>query len=496
MNKPLRRVSIFCLVLVMALMVRANWVQAVKGHAYASNVHNQRVAYERYSHPRGNIIVGGKPITGSVEAHGKDSIPEYKYKRTYTDGPMYAPITGYSSQVFGSSRLETLEDPILSGTDDRLFFRNTLDELEGKERQGGSVVTTIDPAVQKAGWDALQGKKGAAVAIDPSTGKILGLVSFPSYDPSSIAGSGNESAKNWKSLNTTEKSLMQDRAMRELYFPGSTFKIVTAAAALENGLYTSADQKTDTPKNWTLPGTTTPLPNESEFEPCQNATLAVGLAVSCNTVFGKMGYDIDHKYGKGTILKEAEKFGFNQSNLDTPIAPSTSNFDKNMNDSQTALSSIGQFDTKATPLQMAMVAAAVANNGTLMKPYLVDKLQAANLSTVQQTQPQVYSHPLNAKNASVLQQMMEGVVNNPLGTGAAAKISGAEVGGKTGTAQNGLNNSGTPYAWFISYAKVNGNAKVAVAAVVTSSSTVRGDVAGGKLAAPVAKAMMEAAINK
>jgi cell division protein FtsI/penicillin-binding protein 2 len=507
MNKPLRRVSIFCLALILALMGWTNYLQIVKADEYANHKKNARVAYERYAHPRGNIIVGGKPVTGSTRKQAEDSISEYKWKRTYKNGPLYAPITGYSSQIFGSDKLENLEDGILTGTDDRLFFRRTLDIVTGEERKGGSVVTTIDPKVQKVAYDKLQGKKGAAVAIEPSTGKILGLVSVPSYDPNKVAGSDPQSSKDYKDLLADPNRPMTNRALKETYAPGSVFKVVTAAAALEAGKYSSAGDKTKTPKSWTLPQSRTPLDNDSPFLPCKNATLKMALMVSCNTVFGKMGYELGNK----AMAEQAEKFGFNKDDIRIPVGPVESVFptttkvkdpktgkisDVPLNGGQTALSSIGQFDTRTTPLQMAMVAAGIANNGKVMKPYLVDKLQAQNLSVIEQTDPQEYSQAVSEDNAAILQDMMEGVVQEVGGTGVNGRIPGATVGGKTGTAQRGPNNSKKPYAWFISYAKTDGDAKVAVAVVVEDSTDGRESTSGGRLAAPIAKAIMEAVIKK
>ncbi|MBX7552682.1 penicillin-binding protein 2 [Streptomyces sp. tea 10] len=489
MNKPLRRIAIFCGILVMALLLRDNWLQYVQADSLRTNTNNRRVAIERYASPRGDIVVDGNPITGSAEAkHG-----DFKYKRTYKDGPMWAPVTGYSSQAFGSTQLESIDDSILSGTDDRLFFRNTLDMITGKQKQGGNVVTTLNQAAQKAAFDGLkaQGGKGAVVALEPSTGKILALASYPSYDPSSFAGNSTDvDSKNWTKLQKSNDPAdpMLNRALRETYPPGSTFKVVTAAAALENGLYTSPDTATNSPLPWIMPGTTTPLKNEGNI-PCKNATLRAALQYSCNSVFGKIGADL----GNAKMLEEAKKFGFD-SPQDTPVRAYPSVFSDKMNSSQTALSSIGQFNTAATPLQMAMVASAVANDGKLMKPYMVDKLQSSNLDTLSQTQPQELSQPLSSKNAQILQDMMKTVVEQ--GTGTNAKINGITVGGKTGTAQHGVANSANPYAWFISFAKMpDGSSPVAVAVVIEDNSANRDDISGGGLAAPIAKSVMQAVIQ-
>lgn len=487
MNKPLRRIAIFCGLLVLALLIRDNWLQYVKADSLREDPANRRVLIARYATPRGDIIVDGKAITGHAETTSGD----FKYKRTYKDGAMWAPVTGFVSQSYGATQLESLEDGILTGNDDRLFFRNTLDMLTGKPKEGGNVVTTLSAAAQKAAYDGLkkQGGKGAVAAIEPSTGKILALASYPSYDPSTIAGGSDADAEAWKKLDKKNNpdDPMLNRALREVYPPGSTFKVVTAAAALENGLYKSADEKTDSPLPWTMPGTTTPLKNEGSI-PCKNATLRVALRYSCNTVFGKVGSDL----GNDKMLEEAKKFGFTEEQF-TPVRSSSSVFSDDMNPSQTALSSIGQYNTAATPLQMAMVASAVANNGTLMKPYMVDSLQAPNVDVLEKTEPEKMSEPLSAENAQILQSMMETVVKE--GTGTTAQIQGVTVGGKTGTAQHGENNSKNPYAWFISYAKVGDSTPVAVAVVVQDDNAVRENISGSGLAAPIAKSVMEAVID-
>ncbi|MEW2451373.1 penicillin-binding protein 2 [Streptomyces parvulus] len=487
MNKPLRRIAIFCGLLVLTLLLRDNWLQYVQADDLKEDEHNRRVAIERYASPRGDIIVDGKAITGHATTDG-----DFRYKRTYKDGAMWAPVTGYVSQAFGATQLESIDDGILTGNDDRLFFRNTLDMVTGKKREGGNVVTTLNSAAQKAAYEGLekQGAKGAVVALEPSTGKILSMASYPSYDPTAIAGSNDAAGEAWNKLQKKNNpdDPMLNRALREVYPPGSTFKVLTAAAALEHGKVDSADEKTDSPLPWTMPGTSTELKNEGNI-PCENATLREALRVSCNTVFGKLGYDV----GNEQMLETAKKFGFTEEQF-VPVRSSASVFSDDMNDSQVALSSIGQFNTAATPLQMAMVTSAIANNGTLMKPYMVDELQAPNLDTIEKTDPEEMSEPLSADNAQILQSMMETVVED--GTGTNAQIDGVTVGGKTGTAQHGVDNSENPYAWFISYAKgEDGSAPVAVAVVIEDENAVRDDISGGGLAAPIAKNVMEAVID-
>ncbi|KUO08619.1 peptidoglycan D,D-transpeptidase FtsI family protein [Streptomyces sp. DSM 15324] len=486
MNKPLRRIAIFCGLLVLTLLLRDNYLQYVKADSLASDTKNRRVNITRYSTPRGDIIVDGKAITGSVETTG-----DYKYKRTWKNGAMWAPVTGFSSQAFGANQLEKLEDGILSGNDDRLFFRNTLDMITGKEKEGGSVVTTLNAAAQKAAYEGLGGKKGAVAAIEPSTGKILALVSTPSYDPSKFAGSSNKDQEAWlavKKENNPDDPML-NRALRETYPPGSTFKVVTAAAALENGEVEGIDDKTDTPDPFPLPESSSKLTNEHGA--CRNASLRYALMVSCNTVFAKMADNV----GNAKMIEQAEKFGFNETELDTPVRAAESIYPKD-NRPQNAQDGIGQASNRATPLQMAMVASAVANDGKLMKPYMVDELKAPNLDTLETTEPQQLSQAVSAETAQKLQDMMVTVVNDPQGTGGKAKISGVEVGGKTGTAQHGLNNSEKPYAWFISYAKLSdGSTPVAVAVVVEDGAANREDITGGGLAGPIARDVMKAVID-
>lgn len=340
MNKPLRRIAIFCGLLVLALLVRTNWLQYVQAEELSTRKENRRVAIAQYAQERGNIIVnGGKPITGSAVTDGSD----YKYKRTYIDGPMWAPVTGFASQAFGSTQLEKLEDKILTGNDDRLFFDRTIGMFTGDKKQGGNVVTTLMPAAQKAAFKGLASNKGAVVALDPRTGAILALASAPSYDPSSFAGNSKSDEKAWVTLKDSKNKEMVNRALRETYPPGSTFKVVTATAALEHGVVTDINAPTDTPEPYILPGTLTPMVNQHGG--CKNASLNKALEVSCNSVFANMG----DKVTRDKMVETAEKFGFNDAEIDTPVRAFASVYDKTMSRDGNAQSAIGQFNTAATP---------------------------------------------------------------------------------------------------------------------------------------------------
>ncbi|MFC8129330.1 peptidoglycan D,D-transpeptidase FtsI family protein [Streptomyces sp. NPDC057302] len=481
MNKTIRQASVFTLLLVVALLVRATWVQFYDSKALADDKLNRRNVIEQYANPLGNIIVGGDAVTGSERTKGGD----LAYKRTYKDGDLYSAVTGYSSQVYGATQVEGIYKDVLDGTDNRL--KNPLDTVTNKRSDPGDVVTTIDPAVQKAAYKSLGDKKGAAVAVDPKSGKILGMVSTPSYDPSDISGSTD--SKEWSALLKDKEKPLVNRALRQPLPPGSTFKLVVAAAALEDGLYGSADSKTHSPNPYMLPGTTTPLKNESASAPCEDATIRTALQYSCNNVFGKMAVDL----GQDKVKSMAEKMGFNTDKLDVPVRASESVYPSDMDKAQTALTGIGQFDVTATPLQMSMVTGAIANGGELVSPHMVSQITDSGGDVLQSFDDADSERVMSQDTASQLQSAMETVVEK--GTGTNARISGADVGGKTGTAQHGENNSKTPYAWFTSYAKGSDGKEVAVAVIVESSSAARSEVSGNGLAAPIAKAMMSAALK-
>ncbi|WP_405194817.1 peptidoglycan D,D-transpeptidase FtsI family protein [Streptomyces anulatus] len=483
MNKTIRRASVFCLLMVLALLVRATWVQGYQAKALADDEHNRRNTIAQYAQPLGDIIVAGSPVTGSKGTSGGD----LRYKRTYTQGELYAPVTGYSSQAYGANQLEGIYGDVLDGTDDRL--KDPKDLLTGGQAAPGNVLTTIDPDVQKAAYEALGDTKGAAVAIDPGTGRILGMVSTPSYDPSTISGTTDGDA--WQALLDDPDKPLVNRAMRQPLPPGSTFKLVVAAAALENGMYGSVDERTDSPDPYTLPGTSTVLPNENTSAPCENATLRTALQYSCNNVFAKAAADL----GQDEVKEMADAFGFDTEKLDVPVRAAESVYPTGMDQAQTALTGIGQFEVTATPLQMAMVTSALANGGELAAPHMVSQVTDGDGTVLEETPDGDTERVVKESTAEQLRSAMVTVVEE--GTGTNARIPGAEVGGKTGTAQHGVENSSTPYAWFTSYAKDRDSGKeVAVAVIVEDSGAARSEISGNGLAAPIAQKTMKAALER
>ncbi|MGW6459296.1 peptidoglycan D,D-transpeptidase FtsI family protein [Streptomyces sp. NPDC055078] len=480
MNKTIRRAGVFSLVLVLAVLVRATWVQTYDAKALADNDKNRRTVIDQYAQPLGDIVVAGAPVTGSTATTGSD----LAYKRTYTEGALYAAVTGYSSQVYGATQLEGIHSDVLDGTDTRLT--NPVDALTGKQQEPGSVLTTIDPDVQRAGYRALGDAKGAAVAIDPSTGRLLGVVSTPSYDPGTIAGTAD--ASTWRKLLDDPDKPLVNRALRQPLAPGSTFKLVVAAAALEDGKYGSVDEATDSPMPYTLPDSTHVLPNDIPSAPCENASLRSALRWSCNNVFAKLAADL----GQDKVREMAEEFGFNDESQDVPVRAYPSVYPRDIDRSSTAQTGIGQFDVTATPLQMAMVSAVIANDGVLKSPHMVSKVVDSGGTTLDSYEDAPSKRVVSADTAEQLRSAMVTVVED--GTGSNARVDGAEVGGKTGTAQRGENNSMTPYAWFTSYAKADGK-EVAVAVLIEDSGGPRSEVSGNGLAAPVAQKMMAAALR-
>ncbi|KQX81118.1 MULTISPECIES: peptidoglycan D,D-transpeptidase FtsI family protein [Streptomyces] len=480
----IRRAAAFCLLLLVALLANAARVQLFEADELNSSSANRRTTIDRYDQPRGDILVDGKSVTGS-----KDTGEQLAYERTYRHGPLYAPVTGYASQTYGTTLLENAEDAILSGTAPILAPLPLWGDITRSRQPGGDVVTTVEDSMQRAAYDGLAGRRGAVAALDPATGKILALVSSPSYDPEVLSGTGSSVTDAWARLNGAAGLPMLNRAIRQTYPPGSAFKIVTAAAALDARVVTDPDAATDTPSPYLLPGTSTTLPNEARG--CGKASLAEAIRVSCNTVMAHLGVEV----GLEGMLKAVGRFGFNDDDLRIPSGVARSNFDSDMSDDQLALSSIGQYDTTATPLQMAMVASAVANGGDLSRPHLVNRVTTADGDTVRQRGAETYHRAMNPATAMQLRRMMVDVVEN--GTGTNAAIDGVTVGGKTGTAQHGVDNSGTPYAWFISWAQEPGSGRpaVAVAVVVEDASANRADISGGGSAAPIARAVMEAALK-
>jgi peptidoglycan glycosyltransferase len=469
-------VALAVFVLFGLLFANLNYVQYYKGGEYRNNPTNKRVQLQEYEHQRGWIVVeGGTAVAESQETDGR-----LKFLRTYPAAKLYPHVVGYKSPTYGSGGIEQTEDSVLAGDDDRLFVRRVSDMITRRKPRGGNVVLTLNKQVQKVAFDTLDNRKGAIVALDPKTGKIMALVSGPTYDPSPLASHDNETqSQAWKTLTRDPNKPMLNRALRQTYPPGSTFKVITSAAALKDGA--QASTKVPSPLNYKPPQTTRSIRNFNGSS-CggETVTLKRALTVSCNTAYAQLGVEL----GADKIAETARDFGFEEDKLSTPLAVSRSRVGDLSDPPAVAQSSIGQRDVRMTPLQGAMIAAAVANGGRLMAPYLVQEVQAPDLSTLDQTAPKQLSRPLSSEQASQLQEMMRGVVED--GTGKQAQIDGAEVGGKTGTAEDG--DQRQDHSWFIGWAIKDGEPIGAVAVVLENAGTSSKATAG--MAGEVLRAMI------
>ncbi|MEP7179342.1 MAG: penicillin-binding transpeptidase domain-containing protein, partial [Pseudonocardiales bacterium] len=506
MNRPIRKVAVALLVLLAAMFVNLNFVQVVKGNEYRNHAGNSRVLLAEYSNPRGQIVVQGTAIASS-----KSTKDELKYLRTYPQGPEYAAVSGYYSFVYGTNALENAENSVLSGNDNRLFGSQLADLFTGRNPRGGSVELTLSKAAQDAAYNGMKNpngtfRRGAVVALDPTTGAILAVVSTPSYDPNKLSThSAGSNARYYASLqpktgDPNPPNPLLNRAFNQTYAPGSVFKVIDSAAALKIG--TKSTDLVPAPNSfWPLePKRKDPCPaslqapcvENFEGETCQNgttATLAFALAKSCNTAFAQLAVQ---KLGAKGIQDEASLFGFDGDQLDTPLGVSRSTVgDSNVLADKAALAqtSFGQRNVRITPLQGAMISAAVAAGGTLMKPYLVQKELGPNLSVLTDTNPKQLSQVIDPTLDEDLKAMMLGVVKSPEGTGHAADITdiaGVTVAGMTGTADTGIFVKGkqTPsHAWFSGYALLNGNPKIAVAVIIENGGVNGNETTGGLAAA-------------
>lgn len=489
MNGPLRRVAAACLVLFGLLLVNVNYLQVVKAADYRNNRGNSRVLLRTYAQERGPIAVGTGPGRQAL-ARSVKTTDRLTYLRTYPGGETYAHATGFFSLVYGATEIERAENSVLSGDDPRLFTRRLSDYVTGREPQGGSVVLTLQPGAQRAAYDGLAGRRGAAVALDPKTGAILALVSSPSYDPNTLASHDPAAIRRaYRSLVDNPSQPLLNRALRQTYPPGSTFKIVTAAAALSDGTVQSPQTVIPAPRELLLPQTSVPLKNfgGETCDPSGRQSLLDALRISCNTAFAQLALGV----GQRDLRAQARAFGFGDAGLQVPLQTATSVFPDQLTPPQVGQSGIGQFEVRATPLQMAMMAAGVANGGTVMKPYLVREVQAPDLSTIDTASPQVYQRAVSPRVAAQLQEMMLAVVQS--GTGTNAQIAGVQVAGKTGTAQHGAGQA--PHAWFVGFAPAD-NPQVAVAVVVEDGGTLGSEATGGAVAAPIARDVMRAVLGQ
>ncbi|SCG79537.1 cell elongation-specific peptidoglycan D,D-transpeptidase [Micromonospora echinaurantiaca] len=496
MNAPLRRVGVVVMILFGLLFANLNWIQAYKADEYRTSDYNGRVQVAEYERKRGNIEAGGTAFAVSKETDG-----ELKYQRTYPGGAKYAHVLGYKPVNLADTGIERSENDFLAGTSDQLFIDRFKDMFTGDQTAGGNVLLTISKRAQDVAYDQLRNNKegvskGAAIAIDPRTGAVQALVSMPSFDPNPLASHDTKAATAaYNKLEQDADRPLRNRALGEVLPPGSTFKIVVAAAALENGV----GKNTQIPAgaSFTPPTSGTPISNAApSICPESQVSLLEAVTESCNTGFAKLGI----RLGAEAIKEKARQFGFEQDDLTVgqlgegghPVAASRTgdmqNADGGDDPAALAQSSIGQRDVRMTPLEGAMIAASVANGGSQMRPYLVRQLLGPDRTTSYYTaNPRELRQPVSGQVAADLREMMVSVVEN--GTGRNARINGYTVGGKTGTAQSGPQ---TPdHGWFIGFALDKNGTPVSAVCVLLEEA---GD-GGSAEAARIGGQIMRAAIT-
>ncbi|WP_233358848.1 peptidoglycan D,D-transpeptidase FtsI family protein [Thermomonospora amylolytica] len=489
MDKPLRRVTIFALLLIFALMVQVNYIQGSQAEKLQTHDLNNRQFLDVFKRPRGKILAGGEVLVSSRQQPDSEN-----YARFYKDGEIFAPVTGFFNG--GASGIERAYHSLLDGRDKRITNQRWFDQFIGKPALGADVETTIIPDAQRRAYRELAqanpNLRGAVVVMDVRTGAIVVMASYPSFDPNEVAPqTGEKGARRLVELegkpddkgrvNQRNKQLkpLVNNVLQDTFFPGSSFKAVIAAAALENGL--TKDSSVPAPSTYTLPGTRTQLPNSHEGGACGGvgqAPLILTFAESCNTTYGILGAE---QLGIDKVLETTKKFRYDQRIEVEPDLRTVPSKFPDMNQAETALASIGQGNNTATPLHMCLVAAAAANDGQIMKPYLVQRVRAADQSVIEEADPRELARAMSASDAEQLADMMREVTR----TGTAKGF--PQLAGKTGTADfDGVEFNNR---WFVGFAPAD-EPRYAFAVLT------QGVGSGGEAAAPIAASVMREVLRK
>jgi peptidoglycan glycosyltransferase len=488
MDRQIRRLAIGFLVLFAALAVNVNYLQVVAADRIANNTANKRLLIQEYDVDRGDILAAdGRTVLATSEPTGGD----LKYQRIYPEDPAlgYGHLTGYHSFIFSRTELEQSYNNYLSARAEELFPQRFIDELLGRDEKGANLVLTIDPQLQQIATRALRAAgEGAVAALDPRTGEVLALYANPTYDPNPLASHDPEEVRRaYRQLDPQEPdSPLVSRATDTFFPPGSSFKVVTAAAALENGL--GPDHLLPNPAALDLPQTEDDLENFGGGQ-CSGGSqidMASALQQSCNVYFAGLGLEL----GPEALIEQAERFGMNQDvPFDIPFVegeiPNLGAFEDDL--PAVAQSAIGQRDVRVNVLQMALIAGAIGNDGVMMAPRLVRRIEDPKGRVLRELGPEEYGRPMSGENAATLTQMMVSVVSG--GTGTAAQLPGVDVAGKTGTAQTAEGED--PHAWFLAFAPAQ-DPEIAVAVVVLNGGNLGSEATGGEISAPIAQQVMEA----
>jgi penicillin-binding protein A len=501
-NRRIRRLGVGLVALIGLLFLQVSYIQVfAAGRIAADPANARRQIIAEYKVERGPIITADGTVIALSRATGANA--SLRYVRRYPEGPLFAGITGFYSQVYGRTELEQSMNTYLAGDAPELTVSTLADLVLGRPKKGGAVITTINARLQRVAAEALGTQPGAVVALDPRNGDVIAMVSNPTFDPNELSSQDTEAVRAaWERLNADPRTPLLSRANDELFPPGSTFKMVTASAAIEHGY--GLDSVWPNPHELDLPLTNGTIQNFGG-ESCPGGattTLLTAFTSSCNVIFGEVGLQL----GPDALSEQAHAFGFcptdppGENECLEPTIPFTIPFATGRfpvasyfegNDPLVAISAIGQDNDLANPLQMALVASAIANRGVMMTPRLVTQIRDPQGRIIRTFDPEPYGQPISEPTATAMRTMMVNVVAN--GTGTAAQISGTVVAGKTGTAQHGGPDS-APHAWFVCFAPAGPGEvpTIAVAVIVLDGGDLGNEATGGHVAAPIARQVLEA----
>ncbi|MGH2539759.1 MAG: peptidoglycan D,D-transpeptidase FtsI family protein [Actinomycetota bacterium] len=505
MDRRIRRLGIGLVVLFALLFAQLSVVQVFRaGEIKALPANARRQIIAEYRVERGAILsADGAVLAKSVR--NEDRRAELLFRRTYLDGPLYAGLTGYYSRIYGRAELEQAANPYLSGDAPELAVSTFTDLILGKERKGGSIYTSIRSDLQEAAAQALGSQPGAVVAIEPETGNVLALVANPSYDPNSISsGTDPEIIEAWEAIADDPEQPLISRAKDELFLPGSTGKLVTASAALENGVDPDGEQWPN-PRVLDLPQTTNTLENFGGSH-CnggsQTVTMAEAFQESCNVTFAEIGLDL----GAKEMSEQARAYGFcptdppERTTCEEPTIPFVLPWANGRfpvpsyfadRQPQLAFSAIGLDNVLTNPLHLALISAAIANDGVMMQPRLITEVRDPTGRVVREFEPEQYGQPISDATARAMRSMMLSVTQGGTASSAFGRFP-IPVAGKTGTATNGEGRA--PNAWFTAFAPAGASddARIAVAVIVLDGGNLGNEATGGQVSAPIARAVIDA----
>ncbi|MFH1149117.1 MAG: penicillin-binding transpeptidase domain-containing protein [Actinomycetota bacterium] len=473
MNRNIKILLAIFTICLLAVVVNLTWIQIFGAEGINGNAFNKRRLVQEYAVQRGDIL----SVDGQVLARSMDTGTEYRWQREYPLGKLFADVTGYDSWKYGRTGLEETFNKELLGLGPQLTVRSLGNRILGASKKGNSLRLSVDTGLQRTATEALGARKGGVVAMNPKTGEVLAMATYPTYDPNvAVPIPGRDTEAAWAALVADPNKPLFDRSTLGLYPPGSSFKVVTAAAALDLGVV-NPQSTFDCGGKLVVDGY--PIYDYGRRSHGE-VTFAEALVVSCNITFAQVGA----KVGASALVEYAELFGFNEEvPFDLPLAVSKVQPAQTMTPVDLAVASFGQGGDLATPLEMALVASTVANDGVMMAPYLVAEILDYNGKTIESSKAEQYREVIDRTTAETLTTMMVDVVDE--GTGTAAQIDGVQVAGKTGTAEI---EGAEPHAWFICFAPAE-DPVIAVAVLVENAGE------GGRVAAPIAREVLEQALK-